>query len=303
MDVERGMPRLLVLGSACLLASSIACAFDASGGTRGLGVLEEADDDGDDGTDDGDRPAPEPEPEPDPDDGRPADAGSADDGADDGDTGGVDTSVLEAGEVDDGNVDGDTTDGGGAEATDDGSAEVGTDDGNVLPDCPTDVFELHWAESADLVDPMQLLVAEEATDEPDVATSMIAEEGSVTFALHFECPGEYAIWGLVWDYYPGAYASDDPDSFYFGVGGSEPTWRYGCSTGEQDSGLSWQRLEALQSQPCDAVPVVIAVAEPGDVELTLRNREEGASSKVAGISAIVIASDPNADPYDLYAPY
>lgn len=310
MDVESGMHRLLALGSACALATSIACAFDASGSTRGLGVLEEADDDGDDGDDDDDDgPAPEPEPEPEPNDDGRTDAGSADDRGDAGeDTGGLDTSVLEAGEVDEGSADDglETDDGGNVDAgevTDDDGGDAGTDDGSALPDCPAEVFELLWAGSADLADPMQLAVAEDAMDSPDVATSTIAEEGSVTFDLHFECPGEYAIWGLVWDYAPGALASDDPDSFYVGVGGPEPTWRYGCTTGEESSGLSWQRLQALQAQPCDEVPVVISVAEPGDVQLTFRNREAGGGSQVAGISAIVIATDVDANPYDLYDPY
>jgi hypothetical protein len=291
------------IGSCLALAVASACSFNASGNSRGVGVLQEADDEVGHADDDDSSPEPEPEPEPGDDDATRTDDGSAsaDDRGDASDAteGGEEGSVLESGAHDEGDVTGEVDD--GAEGTDDGPSD-GTDDGSANG-CPTEVFELYWAESADLGDPMQLSVAADAAEEPEVAVSSVAEEGTVTFALHFDCAGEYAIWGLVWDYYPGAYASDDPDSYYVGVGGPEPTWRYGCQTGYEDSGLSWQRLRALDDQPCDTTPLVIAVAGEGDIELTFRNREAGASSEIAGIAAIVISSDPEADPYELYAPY
>jgi hypothetical protein len=310
MAATRGIRRSCV----AVLALSCACAFDASGNSRGLGVLEPADDDPlDDGDGDGDGvdPDPEPEPEPEPgddgatrtDDGASAD-GPADDGAEGTDDGGADDSVLETGAHDEAG----TTDDGGLEeaggTTDDGGANEGgeTDDGSAI-DCPVDVLELHWAESAELGGPMELLVAASAISDPEVAVSGVAESGTATFSLHFDCAGEYAVWGLVWDYYPGAYATDDPDSYYVGVGGPEPTWRYGCQTGEESSGLSWQRLESLDDQPCDTTPLVLSVVDGADVELTFRNREAGSMSEVAGIAAIVVSNDPDADPYDLYAPY
>ena len=302
-----GIRRVIAASSCLALAGTSACAFDASGNSRGLGVLEEADDADDDGRGDSNsEPEPEPEPEPSDEDDTRTDDGSsvsADDRGDDGDdTGGEEGSVLETGAHDDG----DGTDGADIEeggSTDDGGAnEGGTDDGSANA-CPAEFFELYWAESADIGDPMQLLVAEDASQDPEVAVSSVAEEGTVTFPLHFDCAGEYAVWGLVWDYYPGAYSSEDPDSYYVGVGGPQPTWRYGCQTGDVDSGLSWQRLESLDEQPCDTTPLVIAVAGEGDIELTFRNREAGASSEIAGIAAIVVSNDPDADPYELYQPY
>ncbi len=304
--------RLWVASGSCLvLALAGACAFDASGNSRGLGALEPADedpdDDGDDdgADDDGDEPEPEPEPEPG-DDGatRTDDGASADDdggneaGTDDGDEG----SVLETGADDDGDPTegGDVDDGG---STDDGAGEADADADDGADMCPVDVLDLHWAESAAIADPMVLLPAEGAMSDPEVAVSDVAEEGTATFPLHFDCGGQYYVWALVWDYYPGAYATEDPDSFYVGIGGPEPTWRYGCQTGDVDSGLSWQKLEALTAQPCDVEPIMIDVVDGTDIELTFRNREEGWSSQVAGVAAIVISNDPDADPYSLYDPY
>jgi len=303
--MHAGGIRRAIAACSCL-ALADACSFNASGNSRGVGVLQEADDEVGEGDDDDASPDPEPEPEPEPgdegatrtDDG----SASADDRGEesDGTGGGAEGSVLETGAHDDGGTTDAVDEAGGMDGG--GANEGGTDDGDANQ-CPTEVFELYWAESADLGDPMQLLVAEEAAEDPEVAVSAVAEQGTVTFPLHFDCAGEYAVWGLVWDYYPGAYASGDPDSYYVGVGGPEPTWRYGCQTGDDGSGLSWQRLEALDDQPCDTTPLVIAVADDGDIELTFRNREAGASSEVAGIAAIVISNDPDANPYDLYDPY
>lgn len=168
--------------------------------------------------------------------------------------------------------------------------------------CPTSVLDLYWVEQAQVMAPMELIAAE-ANDNPEVASSTVAEAGAVTVSLEFECPGEYTLWGLVWDYDPGAWAAPDPDSFYFDVGGAESTWRYGCQTTEASSGLSWQRMASLAAQPCEASYVVLQVFEAGTVELTLRNREAGDGSAVAGLAAIVVSDDPDADPATLYAPY
>jgi hypothetical protein len=309
MVVARRIRRAIVTSSSLALVFAGACAFDASGNSRGLGVLEPADedalDDDDDGDDDDGDDGAEPEPEPGEDGAtRPDDGGSVDDddggneaGTDDGDEG----SVLETGAQDDG---GTTDDGGDVDGgtSDDGANEDGTDDG-AQDMCPIDVLELHWAASASIADPMELLQTEGAMSDPEVAVSGVAEEGTATFPLEFECGGEYYVWGLVWDYYPGAYGTDDPDSYYVGVGGPEPTWRYGCQTGDVGSGLSWQKLESLTNQPCDVEPIVIDVVAGTELELTFRNREAGWSSEVAGIAAIVISNDPDADPYSLYDPY
>ena len=48
---------------------------------------------------------------------------------------------------------------------------------------------------------------------------------------------------------------------------------------------------------------MIDVAAATTVELSFRNREAGDGSNVAGIAAIVVASDSMADQASLYTPY
>lgn len=226
-------------------------------------------------------------------DDRTDDGGDPSGASDAGEEAGSDPASDDGSAVDAGDVDDDAGTSGAAESDSGGIEE---------PTCPAEVFTLLWAEEADVGAPMQL-VPTDANMDPDVAASAVAESGTITFAIDFACAGEYSLWGLVWDYAPGAYGSDDPDSFYVGIGGPESTWRYGCQTAEMSSGLSWQPLQALQTQPCDAAPLIIDVAEPTSVELTFRNREAGGGSAVAGIAALVVASNPDADPTELYAPY
>lgn len=179
------------------------------------------------------------------------------------------------------------------------------DDSTGAPDdveCPMSIFDVYWVEQGVVEAPMVLAIAD-ANDSPKVASSPVAESGSVTISIDFACPGEYTLWGLVWDYDPGAWGEPDPDSFYFDVGGAEATWRYGCQTAEATSGLSWQRIASLSAQPCDASYVVLSVYEAGEVELTLRNREGGDGSQVAGVAAIAVSDDPGANPASLYEPY
>jgi hypothetical protein len=186
-----------------------------------------------------------------------------------------------------------------------GSGDTGSSvDGGAEPMCPIDVLELHWAEDGALEPPMELAVASAASGSPKVAISAQSEVGAVSFELDVPCAGQYTVFGLVWDVFPGAWGDPDPDSFYVGTGGGpELVWRYGCQTVGEIAALSWQSLEQLTAQPCGAAPVVLDVAEPGPVTLRFRNREAGAGSEVAGIAAIVIASDPLADPHELYSPY
>lgn len=271
-----------------------ACAFDTTGYGPHHGDVAESS--GDEGS----------TPPSDDDDAPPSDAGGSDDGGDDrGDDRG-ETSAANGS----GTMTGDAPPGEGEDgsAIDDGApSSTGRDDdsssgGIEEPACPQDMLALFWANEATVGAPMQL-VPTDANMAPEAAASVVAESGTVTFDVEFACPGEYTIWGLVWDYAPGAYGTDDPDSFYVGVGGPEQTWRYGCQTGEVASGLSWQPLLALQAQPCEAAPLVLDVAEAGSVQLQFRNREEGGGNAVAGIAAIVVASDGAADPTELYAPY
>jgi hypothetical protein len=282
------MPRWAAHRISLAIAIASACSFDSGGyGPHHGSVMEGSSDDA--GVADDEAPA--------------SDDANVEGGANDSrtDDGGGTTPIP----TDEGGPTGDpaTDDGSGVDAgrvdsTSGGSESTGADE----PDCPTDVLTLLWAEQADVGLPMEL-VPTDANMDPEVAMSVVAESGTVTFSIDFACPGQYAIWGLVWDYAPGAYGTDDPDSFYVGIGGPEATWRYGCQTAEVDSGLSWQRLMSLDAQPCDASPLVIDVAEASTVELSFRNREAGDGSMVAGISAIVVASDAMADPAGLYTPY
>lgn len=222
-----------------------------------------------------------------------------------GDTGGSAGDRGESGPSDAGGGDTGTAATEGADDDADAGAAattVATDGAPEPAACPIPMFELMWADAGELVPPMALIESD-ADGNPEVAYSTAADSGAVKLTIEFACPGEYALWGLVWDYLPGAFGGADPDSFYFDVGGAESVWRYGCQTGNEDSGLSWQRLAALDAQPCDATYVSLSVAEAGPIELTLRNRESGYGSAVAGIAAIAVSSDPNADPSTLYQPY
>jgi hypothetical protein len=273
------------------------CAFDSQGygphhGSVAEGTSDDgaADDDGDASSDDaGDEVGGDTRPASD----------------DRGDDRGESSAASDAGEAgsDPASDDGSAVDAGADDEDAGTTGAAGSESGGIEePTCPAEVFTILWSDAADVGAPMQL-VPTDANMDPDVAASAVAESGTITFAIDFACAGEYSLWGLVWDYAPGAYGSDDPDSFYVGIGGPESTWRYGCQTATMTSGLSWQPLQALQAQPCDAAPLVIDVAVPTPVELNFRNREAGDGSAVAGIAALVVASNPDADPTELYAPY
>jgi hypothetical protein len=221
--------------------------------------------------------------------------------------------------------DGQPTDDGGADAPgdqplpppsqppsdDDGSGETGgdvDDDGGAaetggVETCERGGIDVLWATDAQLASPMMLVEASEAADAPHVAVSSEPEEGVITFALDLPCAGDYYVWGLVWDFMPGAWPNPDADSFYVDVGGPEMVWRYGCQTALVAGGLSWQPLERLDGQPCATTPIVLQAPAAGTYGFALRNREAGYDSAVAGIAAIAVSSDPAADPYTAYSPY
>jgi len=209
--------------------------------------------------------------------------------------------------ADSGSADDDSGD--GDDASDDGaSGDDGDDDGagddSGAAQCPAEVFELLWAEDASIEAPMVYGVASSAVGDPSVALSDIVGLGRVTFEVEIPCAGEYQVYGLVWDLNPGAWADPDADSFNVGLGGpDELIWRYGCQTSGLEHALSWQSLEQLDGQPCDVTSISVEFPEPGTYELSFRNREAGIGNAVAGIAALLIASDAGADPYAAYAPY
>ncbi|MBX7080494.1 MAG: hypothetical protein K1X88_14950 [Nannocystaceae bacterium] len=280
MEIERGPGRRggIVVAFATTL---LACRLDSDGygATVGASIGHEHDDVDDDlGSSDG---------------GGASDATTSDAdtrGASD-DRGGAAGSDTTGGDVDD-------------HGTSSSSGAPSDGDGGATPpvQCPPEGVTLVWAEQAELDGPMSLYETD-ANDAPQAAVSTVAEDGIVTFSLALPCEGQYAVWGLVWDYEPGAWSGEDPDSYYVGVGGPEVTWRYGCQTSAVASGLSWQRVSSLAAQPCESAPVLIEVYEPGTYELALRNREAGAGSSVAGIAAIAVSTDPDADPNQAYSPY
>lgn len=195
---------------------------------------------------------------------------------------------------------GDADDGDGA--GDEGGADGQGESGDVV-ECDLGGIDVLWAADAELGSPMQLVEATQAADNPVVAVSAVEEDGEITFELDLPCAGEYYVWGLVWDFFSGAWPDPDADSFYFDVGSGEALWRYGCQTSTAAGGLSWQPLQRLDGQPCSTTPIVLKAPEGGVYTLTLRNREAGYDSAVAGIAAIAIGTDPTLDPYDAYAPY
>lgn len=285
------------LAAACV--ASTACGFDASGNgfpdgmSVGEGESTEGEGDEDTGADDDvDLPSTATRGD-DPDDPSTTAAGTSPPSTTSGTTAGEttddDTGTEDGGDDHDSAASHSTSD-------DEGSTGVPGDE------CPQSTFDVYWVEQGVVESPMVLAVAD-AMGNPKVASSPVAESGSVTLELEFACPGEYTLWGLVWDYDPGAWGEPDPDSFYFDVGGAEATWRYGCQTAESTSGLSWQRLASLSAQPCEASYVVLSVYGAGTVELTLRNREAGEGNQVAGIAAIAVSDDPGANPASLYEPY
>jgi hypothetical protein len=202
---------------------------------------------------------------------------------------------------------GDEHDSGGDDPTetdgiDDGGPGDGDDagsSGGSSVQCPAELFTLVWIDDAQLESPMNLATVTGAATEPNIGVSTVADAGKATFSLTLPCAGEYFVWGLVWDYLPGPWLDPDPDSFHVGTGADEFVWRYGCKTTEA---FSWQPLERLQSQPCTVQPIALVAPAPGTYALTLRNREAGVGSMVAGIAALAVSTDPDADPYLLYAP-
>jgi hypothetical protein len=209
----------------------------------------------------------------------------------------------------DGTDDGDPEDDDGDEGNDDDGSDGSDDDGTANHDdsagetsCPADISEIVWVDDAMLEAPMSLATVTGAQGDPSLAVSTVAESGKASFTLALPCAGEYFVWGLVWDYTPGAWGDPDPDSFHVGTGGDEVVWRYGCQTFGLNDLLSWQRLERLDTQPCSSTGLALVATGPGDYTLSFRNREAGAGSMVAGISAVMISTDPNADPYALYTP-
>jgi hypothetical protein len=197
------------------------------------------------------------------------------------------------------------TDPGGDAGAQDESDGGDVDDGGEVDGadvCPASFHEVYWMVDGDVSAPMTL-VPTDGHDQPEAAVSLVENDGEVTVTIDLPCAGEYTVWGLVWDYDPGAWASPDPDSLYVDFGGGESIWRYGCQTANSPSGLSWQKLSVLTAQPCDLDYLVVSAAAAGSYAIRFRNREAGEGSAVAGIAAIAVSLDPAADPGALYEPY
>lgn len=269
---------MALLGTVALAG---ACSFDASGGP-GMPMLAHGDDAEMDVDDDAETGEPE----------------SVDSAADSGaDETGPATDGATTGGVDDD----DRSDSSGAgPSADDGASP--TDDSGGEVTCPTEYASIHWVDDAEVTAPANLVKVSGVEGEPNIAISTVSDAGKVTFSLSLPCAGEYYVWGLVWDYYPGAWSAPDPDSFHVGTGGDEFVWHYGCQTFGLFDALTWQSLQRLDAQPCAVQAITLEAPAAGDYVLAFRNRESGSGSVVAGIAAIVISTDPSTDPYALYAP-
>ncbi|MEM7154301.1 MAG: hypothetical protein AAF799_15755 [Myxococcota bacterium] len=197
------------------------------------------------------------------------------------------------------------TSGGGTDDGDPAGTDGGSegDEGGAV-ECPADVFEMLWSEDAMLQSPMTYGVAESAVGSPMIALSEVAEEGTISFEVDIPCGGDYRIFGLVWDIYPGAWSQDDADSFHVSLGGGDEfRWSYGCQTDGQENALSWQSLHSAEDDDCTISPVSVEFPEPGTYVIRLRNLEAGSGSAVAGIAGLAVSSDWDADPHGLYSPY
>lgn len=160
-----------------------------------------------------------------------------------------------------------------------------------------------FAADAEVVAPMALAESSLLPGTPQVARSEVAEQGTVTFTFDVACPGEFRIWGLVWDNSPGA--DNGPDSYYATLDGEpadEYDWYYGCQTGG-NPGAAWSYQPLVDWVEFDCVYDDLSFTlEPGTHTLTLRNREGGFGFDVAAIAAIVVSSDPTTDPNTLFDP-
>ncbi|MEM7158586.1 MAG: hypothetical protein AAF799_37445 [Myxococcota bacterium] len=198
-----------------------------------------------------------------------------------------------------------TSEGSTSEADDSTSSSSGPDPvtGTDTEACePTEPDTLLWAEDALVLPPMELREAIYLPGKPQMARSLLAEMGSVTFGFELECASTVTIFGLVWDIAQGT-QPDNSDSFLVSVDGQpEELWEYGCQTeGLGDMAWAWLPLEA--AGPMDCSPTMMSFElEAGTHELTLRNREQGVGEDFAAIAALVVTDDPSFDPVTLYDP-
>ncbi len=199
---------------------------------------------------------------------------------------------------------------GGSGGADDGAgSDDGAGDGTQGDpaddlECPAEVFELLWVDQATVEPPMHLSEASTAQGKPAMASSEIEGAGTVRFEIEIPCAGDYRVFGLVWDVYPGVRDTEDADSFHVGVGGADEfVWRYGCQTGDEEYAMSWQSLQTLDGDACGSTALTVHFAAAGTYAISVRNIEAGSDPVVAGISALLVTSDLDADAYDAYEPY
>lgn len=191
-------------------------------------------------------------------------------------------------------------DGASTSSTGEPATTTGTDSDDCMPTAePTTLL---WVEDALVLPPMELREAIYLPGKPQMARSLLAEMGTVTFGIELECPATVSVFGLVWDIAGGPFP-DNSDSFLVSIDGKpEELWEYGCQTeGMGDMVWAWLPLEAAGPMACSATEMSFEL-EAGAHELTFRNREQGTGEDFAAIAALVVTDDPSFDPVSLYDP-
>ncbi len=142
-------------------------------------------------------------------------------------------------------------------------------------------------------------------DEPirSYAYSPVPGKGTVSFDVDIECPGEYALWALVYDQVTKPFSEGgNADAFAVRVdGGAEAEWSYGCSTLFQIEPWSYERVGIASVFDCGILEDVAVDLEPGAHTITFRNLEEGEHGEddpgsVAAVARIALSLDPEFRP-------
>lgn len=160
-----------------------------------------------------------------------------------------------------------------------------------------------WVEDATVSSDMTTQQSNMLPGNPLIAFGTDAGEGTIRFEFEVACPGDFAVWGLVWDEDAGA--NNGADSFFVSVdGGEEIVWIYGCQTvGNPDGYWEWLDVEAWENTQCTTQKATYPLGA-GAHQVTLRNRENaGFGDDIAAVAAIIVTSNPATDPDSLYDPH
>jgi hypothetical protein len=130
--------------------------------------------------------------------------------------------------------------------------------------------------------------------------SETANDGTATFSFATDCPGEYAIWGLVYDGDPiivdvGGQAAD---RMQVNLGSESTDWRYGCASGV----VSWNWTSVgTYDEICIPDPKTVYQLEAGDHSVVFVPTEGGTANEsdpgeAAALQRIIITNDLDFSP-------